>query len=107
MKRTLAVFAAALLLAGCSKNVPAQDTGSDDERLDRYSAKLEELRARVQAHPPKCDEWCSLAREVCDLSRNTCDIAKRKLDRGDVQERCVASQEDCANFNDRCASCRG
>ena len=110
MAKSLLVSLAALsflALAGCPKNTGVGNVaGTDEEQLDQYSAQLEELRAKVQASEPKCDEWCSLSRTVCEISTNVCEIAKRKVDRSDVQSKCVGSQEDCARFNDSCASCK-
>ena len=96
------MLAAALL--GCPKKADTTVAGTEEEQLDRYSARLEELRARAAAETLPCKETCNMAREACDLSQRICDIATRKPDT--AQERCVSSQEDCARFNDSCSSCR-
>lgn len=98
----LSLLVAAALL-GCPKNVDTTVAGTDEEQLDRYSARLEELRTRFQSENVGCDETCNMAREVCDLSRRICDIATRNPER--ANDRCVSSQEDCAHFNDSCSSC--
>lgn len=102
----LALAGSLLLLLGCPKRTPAGVSGSDEEKLDQFSAQLEELRSRVQAKEPKCEEWCSLSRQVCDISRQVCQLASRQVDRPEVQKRCSGSQEDCAHFNDSCTACR-
>jgi hypothetical protein len=99
----LSLFVAAVLL-GCPKNMDTNVAGTDEEQLDRYSARLEELRTRSLQENVPCDESCNMAREVCELSRRVCDIAKRKPEV--AQDRCVSSQEDCARFNDSCSSCQ-
>lgn len=104
MKTLLPAFAlaAGFLLAGCPKNPDTTVSGTDEEKLDQYAARLEELRIRMQAEAPPCDEVCSMAREVCEIAGQVCDIATR-LER--AQQRCVTANEDCARFNDSCASC--
>jgi hypothetical protein len=97
---------ASALFAACPKKVNTEVLGSDDEQMDKYGAQLEELRTRVEAQPPKCNEWCSLSQRACDISKNLCEIAGRHADRNDMQQRCVTSQEDCARFNDSCAGCK-
>ncbi len=97
-----------LSLLGCPKGgSTVDDTGTDDERMERYSAKLEELRSRLSAEPPACDDRCKLAKEVCELSAKSCEIASRTAERSDFQSKCVQSREDCAAFNESCASCGG
>ncbi len=109
MKRTSLLgllLVGCLTSLGCPKRAPTGVTGTDDEQLDHYAAQLEELRSKSQAQEPACQDWCSMAKQVCDISKNICEISKRLPDRGDVQQRCVGSQEDCAHFNDSCGSCR-
>ncbi|MFZ5471145.1 MAG: hypothetical protein ACOZIN_17120 [Myxococcota bacterium] len=107
MNRLLLTAAfAALAFLGCPKNVPTTVAGSDDEQMDQHAAKLEELNARAKAQEPSCSDWCSMASQVCDLRTKVCDIAGRHADRADMQNRCVASQENCAQFNDSCTSCQ-
>ncbi len=96
------IVAAALL--GCPKKADTTVAGTEEEQLDRYTARLEELRTRAAAEALSCNDLCNSAREACDLSGRICDIATRKPDT--AQQRCVASQEDCARFNDSCSSCR-
>ena len=99
------VFAAAFALAGCPKRVESHTvSGTDEEKLDQYSARLEELRTRMQAENPACEDLCSTAKEVCEIQKSVCEITARLPDRAD---RCVAANEDCARFNDSCASCSG
>ncbi len=104
MNRLLRVCALAVLFAACPKNVE-NVSGSDDERMDQYSAQLEEMRARA-SQDMKCDDWCGMQGKVCDTSKKVCDIAGTKSDRADFQAKCVASQEDCARFTDSCSSCK-
>jgi hypothetical protein len=99
----LSLMIAAVLL-GCPKKADTTVAGTDEEQLDRYTARLEELRTRAAAEALSCDETCNMAREACDLSGRICEIATRKPDT--AQERCTTSQEDCARFNDSCSSCR-
>jgi hypothetical protein len=98
----------ATLGTGCPKRAETASPGpeGDDARVDHYAARLEELRARVQAQEPSCSEWRSLARDVCDLSQRTCEISGRHPDRPDLESRCIAAQEECARFNDSAAACR-
>jgi hypothetical protein len=103
--RLALLIALASFTLGCPKRTPSTVSGSDDEQLDQYAAKVDELKSRTQEAEPSCPDWCSMAKTVCDLSRRTCDIATRHSDRQDMQKRCIGSQEDCATFNDRCASC--
>ncbi len=94
-----------LLCAGCPKRADTSVAGSDDDTLDGYSAKLDELKSRAQDQMPACPEPCSLARQACELSRQICEVSSRHADRPDMQQRCTGSQEDCARFNDACARC--
>lgn len=96
----------ALLLFGCPKAAPATVAGSDDDLLDTYSSRLEELKARVGASDLSCDDRCKVALEGCELARQICDISARNPDRADVQRRCAGAQEDCSHFNDGCARCK-
>lgn len=104
--KTLIPFALVALVAlvGCPKRADTTVSGTDEERLDQYASRLEELRTRVQAENPSCDELCSMATEACEIATNVCDIATRIPER--AQDRCVAAQEDCARFNDACSSCK-
>jgi hypothetical protein len=88
----------------CAKRAPPSVAGSDEEMLDRYAARLEELRVKLQAENPGCAEKCSMTREVCDLSMKICEIAERQPER--LQARCVSAREECASFGDACTSCR-
>ena len=106
MNKPVLLAVTAALAVGCPKRLSTTLAGTDEEQLDQYSAQLEEMRSNVQASEPKCGDWCSMATRVCDLSKNVCEIAKRHVDRNDAQRRCVASQEDCARFNDSCGSCQ-
>ena len=105
MNRFLFSCAVVLALAGCPKNVDSNVSGSDDERMDQYSAQLEELRTR-SAQDMQCDDWCGMKGKVCDISARVCDISGKKSDRADFQSRCVTAQEDCARFSDSCSSCK-
>lgn len=105
MKKLFLFAFAALALSACPKRTETTIAGTDEEQLDRYAARLEELRTRTQSEAPSCSDTCSMAREACDIAKKVCDIAVRVPDRG--QERCVAANEDCAHFNDSCASCGG
>lgn len=107
MNKTFLLLAASAALAlGCPKAPPKGVAGTDDEQVDQLSAQLEELRTRVQAQEPRCDDWCSMAKKVNDISTSLCEIAGRHTDRAEMQQKCVASQEDVARFNDSCASCK-
>lgn len=105
MKKVILFAFAALALSACPKRAETTVAGTDEEQLDQYSARLEELRSRAQSENPSCNDTCSMATEVCGIAQKVCDIATRIPDRG--QERCVAANEDCAHFNDNCASCSG
>jgi hypothetical protein len=94
----------AFVLAGCAKRTPTTVAGSDEEMLDRYTARLEELRVKLRAENPGCDQKCSMTREVCDLATRVCEIAAREAERR--QARCASAQEQCASFGDACASCQ-
>jgi hypothetical protein len=94
-------------LLGCPRAVPPTVAGSDDDLLDGYSARLEELRSRVEASELPCEDRCKVALDGCALARQTCDIASRTNDRPDVQRRCAGAQEACSHFNDGCARCKG
>ena len=109
MKTLLHSFALCALLlaaAGCPKRVDSNVAGTDDEQMDQLSARLEELRARVQAQEPQCKDWCSMSGEVSHLSQKVCDLSTKNPERSDMQQKCVASQEERARFNDGCAPCR-
>lgn len=105
MKKLFLLTLAALALAGCPKRASTTVAGTDEEQLDQYSSRLEELRTRAQAENPSCGDTCQMAQEACGIAQKVCDIATRIPDRG--QDRCVAANEDCAQFNDRCAACGG
>lgn len=105
MKKLLPLLLLGAFLAGCPKQTTDTTVaGTDEQQLDQYSARLEELRTRLAAEPPPCEETCKLAKEVCTISQRVCDIATR---RPDAQDRCVAANEDCARFNDTCGTCSG
>src|SRR5258708_4688808 len=105
MIRLLVACAAVMTLAGCPKNVPDNVSGTDEERMDQYSAQLEETRSR-SGQDMTCDDWCSLKGKVCKTSSSVCEIAGKKTDRADFQTKCVSSQEECARFTDSCGSCK-
>ena len=98
-------LALCLALVGCPKKAPLNVTGSDDDLLDQYSAQLEELRVRGQSEGLTCGVSREIATKACELSRSTCQVGQRLKDRPDVEKKCVAAQEDCAQFNDRAAHC--
>lgn len=99
----LPALALSLLLLGCPKNTPVTTLGgTDDEQMDAYAAQLEELHTRTN---PQCSDWCSQKGKVCDMSKAVCEIAARHADRQDFQKKCVASQEECAHYNEACSSC--
>jgi hypothetical protein len=102
----LAVFVTLVVIAtACPKRVSDNVAGSDDAQMDQYTTQLEQVRAQTQATDPTCKDWCSLAKTVCAVSRRACEIAGRNASRQDMQSKCAASQEDCVQLNDRCASC--
>lgn len=101
----LITLAASLFALGCPKRTSPGVGGTPDEQMDQYAAQMEELRSRTLAKEPECDEWRSMASRVCDLSSRVCGLAKEHADRADFQQRCISSQEECAHFNDRAASC--
>lgn len=105
LRRLALATALALLASACPKRTPSTVAGSDDEQMDQYGAKLDELKSKVQAGEPSCGDWCGMAKTVCEVSKRACEISGRNADRQDMQKRCITSQEDCATFNDRCASC--
>lgn len=105
--RPFILVAAVLLLSACPKKAQTVTvTGTDDQQIDQYFAKLEELRSSLSANPEGCPaDVCSSAKEVCSISARVCEIAAKNPDRADFQERCGKAQEDCANFNNACARC--
>src|SRR5262245_10442812 len=105
MTRLALVCAAVVTLAGCPKNVPETVSGTDEERMDQYSARLEEHRTR-SAQEMTCDDWCSMKGKVCDLSTSACEISVKNAERTDFQSKCVTAQEECARFTDSCGSCK-
>ena len=105
-KPFLLTLAVAAVLLGCPKAAPKGVTGTDEEQMDQLSAQLEELRTRVQAQEPKCDDWCAMSKKVAEMSKSICELSARNKDRAEMQQKCVTSQEDVARFNDSCASCR-
>lgn len=106
--RVLAFAAATLFLLGCPKRQETFTvTGTDDQQIDLYFAKLEELRSSMQAANDGCpDNACSVASEGCTISARVCDIAQKNPDRTDFQDRCGRAQEDCAQFNRTCTRCQ-
>lgn len=103
MTRTL--FLTALLslsLLACPKNTTTNVAGTDDEKMDQYSAQLEELHTKTDL---ECKEWCSQKSKACDMSKGVCDLAAKAADRADFQKKCVSAQEECARFNESCSSC--
>ena len=105
MTRLTLACALTLTLAGCPKNVPDNVAGNDDERMDQYTAQLEELRTR-SAQDMLCDDWCGMKGKACGISSSVCDLAGKKAERNDFQSKCVAAQEECARFTDSCSSCK-
>ncbi|MBX5481830.1 MAG: hypothetical protein IRZ16_08325 [Myxococcaceae bacterium] len=103
MKKLMWLTLAVAVLAACPRRAETSVAGTDEEQLDQYTARLEELRTRAQAETLSCDQNCSFATEACDLAKKICDIAARQ---STAQDRCVNANEDCARFNDACASCR-
>ncbi len=104
MNRFLLSLTAALVLFACPKPAPTTNLGgSDDEKMDTIASKLEEYRTRTDL---SCDETCSVKSKVCDLSSTACGISGKHSDRNDYTQRCVASQEECAKFNESCSSCK-
>ena len=94
-----------VLALGCAKAQTVGVAGTDDEVVDQGATQLEGLRAQAQAAPPACAEWCRMGGLACDVSKQTCEIAGRHPARSDLQGKCVAAQEDCSQYGDRCTSC--
>lgn len=94
---------AALVLTACPRPVVTTVAGSETEQLDQYAAQLEELRTRSDL---SCDDFCNLKPKACGISKSVCDIAGQNTSNEDFQKRCGQSQEDCARFNESCASCK-
>lgn len=103
MTRSLLLVASLSLgLLACPKNTTTNVAGTDDEKMDQYSAQLEELHTKTDL---QCSEWCSLKSKACDVSKGVCDIAGKAADRADFQKKCIAAQEECARFNESCSTC--
>jgi hypothetical protein len=100
-----AVAFAAVLLWGCAPKSTRHVSGTDEEQMEQHTSQLEELKSRPLPEAGQCKRRCSHAKDVCGVSASICEIAGRHTDRSDLQARCVGSQEDCARFNDGCASC--
>lgn len=106
--RVLALAAATLFLFACPKRQETFTvTGTADQQMDQYVAKLEELRSRMQAATDGCpDNACAVANEGCKISQHVCELAQKNPDRTDFQDRCGRAQEDCAQFNGTCSRCQ-
>lgn len=104
MRRAALVALLAVLSTACPKHVDTV-AGSDDEQLDQDSSQMEQVRAQAQASEPACKDWCRLSKTVCGIARHGCDVAGRNPTRQDMQAKCASFQEDCTQYNDRCASC--
>lgn len=100
----LSLLACALL--ACAHSSAPAGGGTDDEVLDRYTARFEELRSRA-ALAKSCPDTCQIAREGCEAARSVCEVTARHPDRKDLPPRCTVAQESCAHFNDGCAGCQG
>ena len=98
------VLISCLALMACARRVETSVAGTDEEMLDRYTARLEELSVRSHAQSVSCNELCAINQEGCDLARKICDIAARQPER--LGGRCASAQEECARFGDACVSCR-
>jgi hypothetical protein len=103
--RGFLLCAVTCLVIGCPKHVPTTVSGSDDDQVDQDASKLEELRTRAQGADIKCADWCQMSKVACEISKRVCEIAGRHVDRQDLQSKCGNGQEDCAQYNDRCAAC--
>ncbi|HEX4620523.1 MAG TPA: hypothetical protein VH208_03060 [Myxococcaceae bacterium] len=101
----LLALAVLALAAGCPKRVPDNVAGNDDAQVDQDASKLEELRTRSQDPNVQCSDWCDMKKASCGISKRTCEISGRHSDREDLARKCVASQEDCAQYTDRCTAC--
>jgi len=101
--RHIVLAAGLFVLGACPKRVPSTVSGSDDEQVDRYAAKLEELKERAPTE--MCPNWCPVSRTACEAAHRTCEIAGRHTDRTDLQDKCASANEDCAQYTDRCHTC--
>jgi hypothetical protein len=100
----LFVAVASLCLLACPKANPGPDLGdSDDAKMDSIAAKLEEYKTAANTD---CAETCATKTKICSLSETACEIAGRSADRAEYQKRCVATQEECARFNESCSTCK-
>ena len=90
---------------GCPRRVPDNVAGNDDAQVDQDASRLEELRTRAQDPNVQCGDWCDMKKVSCGISKRTCDVSGRHTDREDLARKCVASQEDCAQYTDRCTAC--
>jgi hypothetical protein len=91
------------LLVACPKNASTSVSGSADDTMDAYAAKLEELQSQQNVN---CAATCETKQQTCALSERICQVASESTNRLDFQKRCVASQESCALNGERCANCR-
>lgn len=95
----------ALVLAGCPKQVE-RVAGSDDDRIDSASARLEELRLHEHSEALSCSDRCGLATRTCEVAEDLCALVDAHPDRTDLPPRCAEAREQCAQSSTGCARCR-
>jgi hypothetical protein len=103
MKKCLwLVLALSGLLVACPKNASTSVSGSADDTMDAFAAKLEEIQSQRNVN---CAATCKTKQQTCALSEHICQVASDATNRLDFQKRCVASQESCALIGERCDNC--
>jgi hypothetical protein len=104
--RVLVLALMVVSLGGCAKQVGPRVAGTDADRLDAVSARLEELRLRAREEGLSCGARCDNASDTCEAAEELCEVGARQPDREDVAARCTEAREQCAQANNTCTRCR-
>jgi hypothetical protein len=104
--RVLVLALMVVSLGGCAKQVGPRVAGSEADRLDAASARLEELRLRGGDEGLSCGERCDVASDTCEVAEEVCEVGAGQPDREDVAARCIEAREQCAQARGTCTRCR-
>jgi hypothetical protein len=89
-----------LVLTACTRSLTLSHSNDTAEQL---SARVDAFHSR---DPLRCNTDCRDTASVCQLAAELCQISEADRTREDWAKGCVSAQEECARFQNHCATCQ-